>query len=480
MLEDNRYENNTNQNAGYGQQIPNANYQNNEFIPDNNLNQSDVHNTTQNTSQSGYTPNYQQRQSQGTVNSYEWGTQQKMTPPPKPKEKKPVTRGTVALILVVSIIISAFLGVGGGVGTYMLMSKNDAKNNNGLSVFKSDSTGGSEGSGTVMSTEEISNKVADSVVEIVTETVSYSMFYGQAVTEGAGSGVIIDKDGYIVTNNHVIENAKKITVKLRNGNEYDAKLIGTDADKDVALIKIKPSENDNLTVAVLGDSDKLSVGDKAVVIGNPLGELGGTVTDGIVSALDRQLDFDGKTMNLLQTDAAINPGNSGGGLFDGQGNLVGIVVAKASGSGSTTSVEGLGFAIPINDAQSILGDLKNFGYVKGKPADIGVTLQDYMDMVYVYSVSENSPAEKAGLQKGDKIMSINGDDVKSSSDVKSKISNSKAGDKLKFVIERNGATKELTVTIREASKEEQQPTTVSQDSYFSDDDLNSIWGDFGY
>lgn len=516
MFDDNRYDN-TNQNGsrGYGGQTPNRNYsgKTDEIITTSyNSKKSDSYNANNsgvassvnsfdniksagnvagsynnrngispNASQSSsYNAGYSQGQSVGKVNSYEWGTQGQANPAPrKKKEKKPVTRSTVAIVLAAAVIISALFGVGSGVGTYFLMSGNTSHQENGLSIYKNENTGGAEETEGVLSTKEITNKVADSVVEIVTETVSYSMFYGQAVTEGAGSGVIIDKDGYIVTNNHVIENAKKITVKLRNGNEYTAKLVGTDADKDVALIKIEPKKDDDLTIAVFGDSDKLAVGDKAVVIGNPLGQLGGTVTDGIISALDRQLDFDGTTMNLLQTDTAINPGNSGGGLFDGQGNLVGIVVAKATGN-MTTSVEGLGFAIPINDAQKVIGDLKNYGYVKGKPAEIGVTLQDYMDMVYIYSVAENSAAEKGGLQKGDKIMSIDGEDIKSSSDVKSKISSSKAGDKLKFTIERNGSKKELTIVVEEASQEQQQPTTVSQDTYNIDDDLGSIWDDFDF
>jgi serine protease Do len=387
------------------------------------------------------------------------------------------------MILIVAIVLSAVLGIGGGVGSYVLLSQSNSttSTDNGLTINKSSTTGGSEGSadGTVLSTKEISNKVADSVVEIVTETVSYSYFYGQGVSEGAGSGVIIDNDGYIITNNHVIEDAKSIKVTLRNGNEYDAKLIGADSDQDIALIKIEPKSGENLTVATFGDSDKLSVGDKAVVIGNPLGQLGGTVTDGIISALDRELTIDEKTMNLLQTNAAINPGNSGGGLFDGQGNLVGIVVAKASSSSSTSSsVEGLGFAIPINDAESILSDLKEYGYVKGKPAEIGVTLQDYMDMVYIYSVTDNSPADKAGLEKGDKIMTVGGKEVTSSSDVKNAISKSKAGDKLKIQIERNGETKTCTVTIAEQT---QSSTTEETTSYQYDGDSgNSIWDNYGF
>ena len=470
----------------------NPNYDNNNIGGVNNSHQNYNNNYSQGYGSDSY-QNFSQNDSTtpgGTVNSYEWGNGENggfynnYQQPKNKKEKKPISRSGIAIVLVVCVLCSALLGVGGGVGTYFLLSKSNAiQSENALNIIKSDNTGGSEGSsdGTVLSTEEISSKVADSVVEIVTETVSYSYFYGQGVSEGAGSGVIIDANGYIVTNNHVIEGAKSIKVTLRNGNEYTAKLIGTDAEKDVALIKIEPNSDEKLTVATFGDSDKLSVGDKAVAIGNPLGQLGGTVTDGIISALDRKLTVDNNVMNLLQTDAAINPGNSGGGLFDGQGNLVGIVEAKASGDGSSTSVEGLGFAIPINDVVSIVGDLKSYGYVKGKPASIGVTLQTYMDMVYVYAVEDNSPADKAGLEKGDKIMKIDGDEIKSSSDVKSKVSESKAGDKLKFEIERNGEKKTVEITIEEEKNTQPQQTTSYEydlDDFYDSDD--SIWENYGY
>ncbi len=439
--------------------------------------------------QQAYQQPFTQATPQRNVNSYEWGQPQQpnsynnyQNRKKVAKEKKPVSRGALALVLVLSIVLAAVLGIGGGVASYFLLSNVNEKTETkgALTINKSSSTGGSDSSadGKVLSTKEITNKVADSVVEITTETVSYSYFYGQAVSTGAGSGVIIDKDGYIITNNHVIEKAKSIKVTLRNGNEYDAKLIGTDADQDVALIKIEPKSEEKLTVATFGDSDKLSVGDKAVAIGNPLGELGGTVTDGIISALDREVTIDDKKMNLLQTDSAINPGNSGGGLFDGQGNLIGIVVAKAEGSSSTGSVEGLGFAIPINDAQNILSDLKKYGYVTNKPAAIGVTLQDYMNMVYVYSVTENSAADKAGIQTGDKIMKVDGNEIKSSSDVKNAISKSKAGDKLEFTVERKGTTKNITITIEAAEKETTEATTTQ--SFFGDYDGGSFWDRYGF
>ena len=208
----------------------------------------------------------------------------------------------------------------------------------------------------------------NSVVEIRTESVTNSLFLRQFVTEGAGSGVIISEDGYIVTNNHVIQDARAITVALHDGTTYEAQLIATDSKMDIGVIKIEAS---GLTPAILGDSDSLSVGEPVVAVGNPLGQLGGTVTDGIVSALDREIILNNERRNLLQTNAAINPGNSGGGLFNADGELVGIVVAKSSGE----DVEGLGFAIPINDAKPIIEDLIAQGYVGGR-VSLGVTALD--------------------------------------------------------------------------------------------------------
>ncbi len=231
------------------------------------------------------------------------------------------------------------------------------------SVDKTSSAGSTENES---STQKVADSASNSVVEIVTEAVTKSQFMQDMVTEGAGSGVIVTTDGYIVTNNHVIEGASKITVTTKDGTSYEGTLVGTDSESDVALVKINAT---NLQPAVMGDSDALAVGQDAIAIGNPLGELGGTVTEGIISALDREITLDGETMNLLQTSAAINPGNSGGGLFNSDGELIGIVVAKSSGA----DVEGLGFAIPINDVKSVVESLQTDGYVKGR-ASLGVTL----------------------------------------------------------------------------------------------------------
>ena len=293
----------------------------------------------------------------------------------------------------------------------------------------------------------------NSVVEIRTESVTNSLFLRQFVTEGAGSGVIISEDGYIVTNNHVIQDARAITVALHDGTTYEAQLIATDSKMDIGVIKIEAS---GLTPAILGDSDSLSVGEPVVAVGNPLGQLGGTVTDGIVSALDREIILNNERRNLLQTNAAINPGNSGGGLFNADGELVGIVVAKSSGE----DVEGLGFAIPINDAKPIIEDLIAQGYVGGR-VSLGVTALDLTSPqlaaqygyktpgVYVQSVVENSSAAAGGLQPGDCFVSINGTAIEAISDVTTILNDSSVGDQLEVPVKRDGKIVELSITLQE-------------------------------
>ena len=290
-----------------------------------------------------------------------------------------------------------------------------------------------------LTVSEIAAATSGTVVEIYTESVVNSGRMRQFVTEGAGSGVIISPDGYIVTNNHVIEGSRKITVHLSNGVEYDAVLIGRDSATDLAVIKIDAS---GLPSATWGDSDSLSVGEPAVAIGNPLGKLGGTVTEGVISALSRNIEIDGQMMTLLQTSAAVNPGNSGGGLFNCYGELIGVVNAKSSGS----DIEGIGFAIPANLAKVISGDLTRYGYVPGR-IDFGVVLVDVLDpmtaMMYRVSttgvyVSQTEP--DSALQSGDRIISINGKSIESSADVNALLQEHEVGDVLKIAVSRNGAT----------------------------------------
>ncbi len=345
-------------------------------------------------------------------------------------------------------------GIGSFGGFYLAQSMNKGVNNVSYqSVIRTASANDNERV-TGLSAKDVANIAMDSVVEIRTESVQNGSFMQQFISQGAGSGVILSENGHIVTNHHVINGASKITVRTKDGTEYDAKLLGSDATTDLAVLKIEAT---GLKAAVLGDSEKLSVGDKAYAIGNPLGELGGTVTDGIISALDRELTVDNQPMRLLQTSAAINPGNSGGGLFNDAGELIGIVNAKSSGS----DIEGLGFAIPINSAKTIIDSLLNSGYVQNR-AQLGVSLINISDRssaakyglstpgVYIAEVVPSSGAHNAGLQSMDRIISINEKEVTTSADIKKVIDESKAGDVVKLQIARNEKIMEVDVTLTES------------------------------
>ncbi len=382
--------------------------------------------------------------------------------PKKPRQPgMPVslTRKSLALLIALCVVVSALFGFG---GSYLANALNGG--HSGSSKTASVSKNGyklEDATGSKMTVQEVTNKTKDSVVEIKTESVSADAWMQQYVTEGAGSGVVMTADGYIMTNNHVIDGASKITVTTSDDKEYEAKLVGTDSITDIAVLKISAK---NLTPATYGNSDQLAVGDMAVAIGNPLGELGGTVSAGIISALDRELAIDGKTMTLLQTDASINPGNSGGGLFNGDGQLIGIVVAKSSGS----NVEGLGFAIPINKAADVAQQLMDKGYVSDQPstgmsyaessqgngaAQFFGNNQDSQSQsssaaVYIQEVTGTN-AKKAGFQSGDLVYAVDGTKITSFNTLSSIVTSHKVGDKLTYTIVRGNQTKEIKLTLEE-------------------------------
>ena len=289
-------------------------------------------------------------------------------------------------------------------------------------------------------------KVSSSVVEISTEILVQSNWIGQYVTSGAGSGVIISEEGYIITNHHVIDGAHSISVRLNDGTEFAATLVGTDERTDVAILWIDAGEHD-LTVATLGSSYDLVAGEDILAIGNPLGSLGGTVTEGIISATERQISVDGNDMTLLQVSAPINPGNSGGGLFNMAGELVGVVNAKMS----SEEIEGLGFAIPVDTAYDIACELIRYGYIRGR-VDMGLTLMDVTDLytalryfnsqyagVYVYD------SESEDFHYGDLIMSVENVEISTSEELAKLINRYEVGDVLEFVVFRKN--KEVTVEL---------------------------------
>jgi len=296
---------------------------------------------------------------------------------------------------------------------------------------------------------EVYYAVSASVVEITTEIVQTSM-WGQYVSSGAGSGVIIEKSGIIVTNYHVIEGAKTVTVRLTDGEEYSASLIGYDQAGDLAVIKIDAGDKE-LTVAALGCSADLEVGEDVIALGNPLGSLGGTLTTGIISAKDRTINVGGEKMVLLQTNAAINPGNSGGGLFNMAGQLIGIVNAKISQEG----IEGLGFAIPIDIAHVIIEDLIQYGYVRGL-VDSGLTIIEITNRYDAYQYGFNTTGviivESAftdELTYGDKITHVNGIKIGSADDLKIILKSCKVGDEVTITVERGGQAIDVKLTLAE-------------------------------
>ena len=365
--------------------------------------------------------------------------------PKVPKEKKPLGRGFVAAILTVSIILSTCLGGAAGFIT--------AKNTNKSGSSNGTSTGITlPGGDAALSVADVAALCSNSVVAITTESMVTGQFMQQYVSKGAGSGVILSEDGYIVTNHHVINGANAVKVTTADGKEYTAKVIGSSANDDVALLKIDAS---GLTAATIGDSEKIVVGQAAIVIGNPLGTLAGTVTSGVISALDREITLDGVTMNLLQTNAAVNPGNSGGALFDSTGKLVGIINAKSSGS----EIEGIGFAIPINEVMTVVNQLKDKGYVEGG-LKLGITMINITDAqtaakyrvnsfgVYVMQVNAGSLAEKNGIQVGDRLVALDGTEISSSDELVAYMQKAKAGDVLKLTVARDGKMTDISINIQ--------------------------------
>lgn len=359
-----------------------------------------------------------------------------------------------SFLLLIALLIIGLSGLAGWGGAYLAMSRQpvtvleEGPAANGHYQVVPTAVANSESG--ALSIPEIVELAAPSVVEITTETVKTDLVMRQYIASGAGSGVIITSDGYIVTNNHVIEGARRISVTTHDGRNFEAKVVGRDPQTDLAVVKINAT---GLRPVVFGDSDKLVVGELAVAIGNPLGELGGTVTEGIISALNRDIIIEGQTMNLLQTSAAINPGNSGGGLFNSKAELIGIVNAKSSGLG----IEGIGFAIPSNTVQEVAAQLMEYGYVRGR-VEVGVTLVDISDVrsamlygvprlgVYVIDVSN----KESGFKPGDRIVSVEGKEINSIKDFKNIISRYKVGDTLQVVVQRGRNLVELKVTLREA------------------------------
>lgn len=314
--------------------------------------------------------------------------------------------------------------------------------------------------GSLMTPAQIYDANVPAIVGIANESTSYNVFGQVSETASSGTGFIISSDGEILTNYHVVENATTLTVTTSDGTQYDATVVGYEADSDVALLKIDATD---LPTVSLGSSDELGVGDQVAAIGNPLGELTYSLTVGYVSAKDRAVNTDGSPINMMQIDAAINPGNSGGPLFNMYGEVVGITTAKYSGStNSGTTIEGIGFAIPINDVLDILDDLRENGTVVDR-AYLGIMADTTStDGARIASVEDGSAAAKAGLQAEDVIVAIGDTKITSYTDLSRELKHYRAGDTAEFTVQRSGQT--VTVTVTFDAKPTDTSTETSQET----------------
>ena len=413
---------------------------------------------------------------------------------PQPEKKKSGFGRRAAALVLACAVVGGAAGVGGA-AAYQHFS------GNGSTVIYQSSTPASvianTNSGKEMTAEQLYEANVDSCVGITVSTTTTNLWGYTSTSAASGSGFVITQDGYIVTNYHVIEDAAKdssvtITVSFHNGNSYPATLVGGEQDNDVAVLKIEAT---GLKPVTLGDSDQLAVGQTVMAIGNPLGELTYSLTDGLISALDRLITTgsgsDATTMNMLQTNCAINPGNSGGPLFNSYGEVIGITTAKYSSSSSGTTVEGLGFAIPINDVKSIIADLIQYGYVTGKPY-MGIQMQTVPQNVqqygvsagaYILGVASGSCAEKAGLQQGDIIVAVDDTAVDSSSALQAAVSAYRAGDTAKLTVIRQNEQIQLTITFDEKNAQtEAANQSVQQEPQQSQNNYQYSWpfGNFSY
>ena len=403
--------------------------------------------------------------------------------PPAPEYNKPKKKRTGLKITALALCCALLGGAVGGGAAWFAMKNVKTTTQINTSARPSAEVVVNTVDGTKLMTDaEVYAANVNSVVSINTTISGGTNIFGQ-VTESAssGSGFILTKDGFIVTNYHVVEDANTIKITLYNGDTYDATYIGGDEDYDIAVIKIEASD---LQCVTLGNSEQLNVGDRVLAVGNPLGELTFSMSGGMVSSVNRTINVSGTPFNMIQTDASINPGNSGGPLFNQYGEVVGIVSAKYS-SYASQSVEGLGFAIPINDVIAMIEDIMTNGFVTNKPY-LGITggsMNEQMAAqyrynitkgVFVYSVEEGYAAAQAGLKLGDVITKIDDTDITSMEDLTNAKKKYSAGDTCTFTIYREGASTTVEVTWSAVPAEEQ--TNVSNDQQTQNNTQNNQGG----
>ena len=339
---------------------------------------------------------------------------------------------------------------------------------------------------TLMSPAEVYASTVNSVVSINCSSVSTNIFGQSVQSASSGSGFIITQDGYIVTNHHVVSGASSVTVTMYDGTEDPATVVGSDRDYDVAVLKINATD---LQPVTLGNSSSVNVGDTALAIGNPLGELTFSMSQGIVSCCDRAINVDGTPFNMIQVDASINPGNSGGPLMNLYGEVVGIVSAKYS-SFSNTTVEGLGFAIPIGDVQAIITDIMENGQVTDKPS-FGITAGTMTEQMaaqyqieqksgaFVYSVNKGGAGEKAGLRMGDVITKVDSTDIASMEDLTAAKKGHKAGDTVTVTYFRDGSSHTTSLTFDVKADDTVQESQQGQQNQQNQQDQQNGGNSFG-
>ena len=420
---------------------------------------------------------------------YEYQSRNESAMPPvePPKRKKKKNTGVVWKGVIAGLLAVALVASGCGITAALVNNHWENRTEELVSqvqvqildlqeqiIANANASAGNSVSGTVQLLEgltpgQVYARNVKSVV-LINATVTES-YYGQTASgTSSGSGFVLTEDGYVVTNHHVVEGASSITVTMSDGSVHPAQLVGSDSTNDVAVLKMDAA---GLQAVALGSSTDLIVGDQVVAIGNPLGELTSTMTVGYVSAKDRDVTTDGTTINMIQTDAAINSGNSGGPMFNMNGEVIGITTAKYSGeSSSGASIEGIGFAIPIDDVMPLIDDLINYGYVTG--AYLGVMVSDmdgetasYYGLpvgAYVQEAVEGYCAKAAGVQAKDIIVAVGENEVRSVSDLTRALRKFKAGDTTTITVFRSGSKVVLDITLDEKPQDTDTQQPVNPDS----------------
>ena len=417
---------------------------------------------------------YEAQSSETSGNQWQQPLYQMPQQPEHTQPKKKHTAGRVVALALCCSLLGGAVGAGAmAIGTSMTGTSGGSRSSSTSTILQGDRPTSAINVSKIdtskeMTAAEVYAANVNSTVGITTSLTTNYWGY-QTTAAASGSGFILTADGYILTNYHVIENSNSVKVTMYDGTSYDATIVGYDESNDIAVLKIDAT---GLTPVVLGDSDKLNVGDPVVAIGNPLGELTFSLTSGAVSALNREVTLSSNvTMDLIQTDCAINSGNSGGALFNLYGEVIGITNAKYSSSGSSSeaSIDNIGFAIPIDQVRSIFESIITNGYIV-KPY-IGVTVSDVSSESQSYglpqgaavrSVTENGPAAEAGLQENDIITAVNGETITGSNDLVKLVKASAAGDTLELTVYRQGQTTTLTLTVGEQKTDALPAQTTDQ------------------